>query len=587
MSNGRFLVRYRRRANGNVSSTGLKPTTPPALAEIPLASVGVSVTSGTPVVRLSGDRGVIIGQVFRKGERQQVVAELDEAETDRILATDGERLCSDYWGAYCAFLTHPAKDQFWVVRDPAGLLPCYKIEHGDEILLASDIDLLAIAGGVNIAVAWRNLARFLYAPTLRRVETCIEGLFELRPGFATALHDRSELERVLWNPWDHALPREPQAVAEELEAIVRQAVAALSTSYDRVLVAASGGLDSSIVAAALKMEGRQFDCFTMATAEPSGDERPYARLVADYLGVGLIDRIYDPGRVDLLISSAEHLPRPVGKYFMQEMRRGLAEAAAETGATAVLTGNGGDNVFCYLHSARPILDRIRGGGHVRDLWQTSRDMCRITGADIFTMARLVARDLMKPVRSYHWTGDDTLLAGSVGPEVFEGALDPHLEGQFAGPMGKAQHIAMLMRIRHYVEDDRRPHAIPVIAPLISQPVIEFCLGVPTWEWATGGINRSLAREAFAGDLPAPVIRRTAKAGPDSFTAQLFSRNRAPIRSMLLDGLLASNAMLDRRAVEAALADPDIVRSQGHHRILMLCEAEAWCRSIHGGRTAHL
>jgi asparagine synthase (glutamine-hydrolysing) len=206
-------------------------------------------------------------------------------------------------------------------------------------------------------------------------------------------------------------------------------------------------------------------------------------------------------------------------------------------------------------------------------------MCRVTGADLFTMARLVAGDLVRPVRSLRWTGDSSFLQGDFDTKDLDDLLEPYLHDPFAGPLGKAQHIAMVMRIRNYIEGDERATSPAIIAPLVSQPVVEFCLSVATWQWASGGVNRSLARKAFADHLPPQIIARTAKAGPDSFTAQLFVRNRSVLRSMLLDGVLASNGIIDRGAVEIALTDPALVQAQGHHRLLMLTEAEAWCRSI--------
>ncbi|AKM08758.1 hypothetical protein AB433_00020 [Croceicoccus naphthovorans] len=59
---------------------------------------------------------------------------------------------------------------------------------------------------------------------------------------------------------------------------------------------------------------------------------------------------------------------------------------------------------------------------------------------------------------------------------------------------------------------------------MSQPLLEFCLGVPTWTWVTGGQNRALARAAFADLLPRSVLDRTSKAGPDSFIRSAFDRH---------------------------------------------------------------
>ncbi|MGK4422636.1 asparagine synthase-related protein, partial [Klebsiella pneumoniae] len=68
----------------------------------------------------------------------------------------------------------------------------------------------------------------------------------------------------------------------------------------------------------------------------------------------------------------------------------------------------------------------------------------------------------------------------------------------------------------YVEGHDPQDLLPTVSPLLSQPLVETCLGVPSWLWFEGGRNRVVARRAFAGDLPADVIWRRSKGTPDSF-----------------------------------------------------------------------
>jgi len=113
---------------------------------------------------------------------------------------------------------------------------------------------------------------------------------------------------------------------------------------------------------------------------------------------------------------------------------------------------------------------------------------------------------------------------------------------------------------------------------MSQPLMEFCLGVPTWIWTHSGRNRALARAECAQELPPAVLARTSKAGPDSFVRQIFALNRNSIAERLLDGLLAANGVIDRHAVEAALRTDERDDNSMFGRILDLLEAENWARS---------
>jgi asparagine synthase (glutamine-hydrolysing) len=119
---------------------------------------------------------------------------------------------------------------------------------------------------------------------------------------------------------------------------------------------------------------------------------------------------------------------------------------------------------------------------------------------------------------------------------------------------------------------------PAIPALLAQPIVETCLRIPTWDWCRGGINRAITREAFSTALPAPVIARRSKSGPESLTAEVFELGRPVLRDLLLGGALRDNRIIDAAAVEAALDDPAVTRGQLLYRLLELAEAETWTRS---------
>ena len=118
------------------------------------------------------------------------------------------------------------------------------------------------------------------------------------------------------------------------------------------------------------------------------------------------------------------------------------------------------------------------------------------------------------------------------------------------------------------------------SPLASQPLVEFCLSVPTWLWATGGRNRAVARAAYSDILPPAIVARTSKAGPDSYIRSAFVAHRSRIRGRLLDGLLAAHDLLDRPALEVALQVDESKDDFLIDRVFDLLEAENWARLWH-------
>ena len=368
--------------------------------------------------------------------------------------------------------------------------------------------------------------------------------------------------------------------AEELRSLAVSVTGAWSRCLGSAAVAASGGVDSSLICAALARSGTSFSCITLATVDPSGDERSFVRLLADHLGVRSIAALYDPTRIDPLRSASAGLPRPSRKPFLTALDSALLEPADSLGASVIFDGNGGDNLFCFLHSAAPITDRLCSEGPGRGSWATFLDMCQVTGCDAFAMARAVLRRLMRRADPDLWPADTRLLASVPDCLADIDTLTPWLETEVGRHRGKRDHLALIMRAQHHLHG-LGAAGLPRFSPLMSQPLLEFCLKVPTWLWCAGGINRAPARAAFARDLPREIVRRTSKAGPDSFIRRSFSDNRPTIRAMLLEGLLARQGLLDLAAVEQALGVDSLAGDSIIYRLLDLAEAEAWARSWQG------
>jgi asparagine synthase (glutamine-hydrolysing) len=143
--------------------------------------------------------------------------------------------------------------------------------------------------------------------------------------------------------------------------------------------------------------------------------------------------------------------------------------------------------------------------------------------------------------------------------------------------GKAAHIVKLVRIQGTIDGFSRHDTPAQINPLLSQPIVEACLKIPTWEWVRGGRDRSVARRAFARDLPTAVIQRRSKGGPDSFAFDIIDQNRRLLSERLVNGELRRFKLIDPVAIHAAL-DPDRpIDPMQYLRLSGLAEAEAWVR----------
>ena len=577
MSALRFLIALPK-ASGAQGTPALQRARTPSTA----------VTSGVPAFWCDGSerplqagRLTVIGTLFDR-RATSGLHRIPEAVADQILASPAA-LIDDYWGPYLA-VSRDGDGSISVVRDPSGALPCYVMDTEAHFLLASDLGTFEAAGTPAGGVQWDRLFEHLQAIDIRRVETCVEGISELPPGGVSRFVGANRLTTHLWRPWPFTSPAarlDPAAAPAILRDVICTSVSALASPHRHILVGLSGGLDSSIVCAALAAGGHDFACLTMATEDASGDERPYAKLVAEATGARLLEHHYDTGKIDLARSASAHLPRPSAKPFMQEIERAYAQALSAGQADAIFTGNGGDNVFCYLHSAAPIVDAIRAAQSPAIILRTLRDMCAVTQCDLLTMMRAMLSSLVG--RRPRSRLDTSLLNRERVRGHLAGALTPYMDDAPANLPGATGHVRLLLSIQNFIEGYDRA-AFPAVVPaLLAQPIVETCLRIAPWDWCRGGINRAIAREAFDGLLPRPILRRVSKAGPESVTAAVFAAGRLQLREMLLGGLLREQAIIDPVALEAVLDDPSTRHSQMLYRILDIADAEAWAR-LHGSRT---
>ena len=142
------------------------------------------------------------------------------------------------------------------------------------------------------------------------------------------------------------------------------------------------------------------------------------------------------------------------------------------------------------------------------------------------------------------------------------------------PLGKLWHI---WQIATFPYDDPFAQAgdPEMIHPMMSQPLVEFCLRIPTYVHLYQGWDRAIARRAFAKDLPLQIVRRTAKGGMEQYAKAVIKRNMPFARELLLDGALVKEKIVDRSKLEAALSQSPVRTSVRPSEIDRYLSTEIW------------
>lgn len=571
------MIRHRFLAISNREGPTIALELPTSSTKISMGPLTLFLAHDCVFTSFSDARGIVIGWLFDRSG--QPVKSFSVACCKRIASTHGAHLISEFWGRYCCFFLD-ANDRVISIRDPSGGVPCYY--HADNHILAqaSFVDDLIAAEFCDGDVDPIALRRHLLRTQLREAETPIRGIKEMLRG-ERIVFDGIELRQdFAWRPWEFARTSLDIRFDEAVECVrleTLRSVRAQAEPFRHVMLDISGGLDSSIVAASLRHAGARATLVTFHSGTPRDDERPHARKVADHLGYNLIEVPLETGLVDLSYSASAHLPRPIARAFAQASDSLCQYLANEIDCDASFNGGGGDNIFFNLSTVDPIIEQIVVTGFGRHFIETARSLSRITGSSMIEVARFTRAKWSKRNDPVTWGIEADFLDAQVVACAAE-ALHPWLERPDGTTLGRCAHVAMLLRIENHLDGFGRELLMPLVSPLLSQPIVELCLQIPSWFWVHEGRDRSVARQAFEGLLPRSIIQRTDHGSPIAFTAELFEERKRELETLLLDGRLLHDNLIDGAQIEAYLRSPQPPRDMRFLRILALADIEAWLQA---------
>jgi asparagine synthase (glutamine-hydrolysing) len=524
----------------------------------------------TPVI--TGTQWAAVGQIFARGGERLQRAE-GPGSTREVDPT-----ASGYWGNFVLF-SIGSDGSANVYREPSGSIPVYHVVGDGGDMFVSDADLATSLGLLERAEVDPGFAvRWLQFPHLRTGRSGLKNVHEVLP--ATIRHEVGGqwIDELGWDPWRHARGEirlsDFQAAADTLRSVALRVIPC-QMPPGPVLLQLSGGVDSSIIAASLHHAGLSFSAVTFATCSADGDERRYARAVADTFAVPLKE-ITEDELPCLLMSPIERTFRPGSNPVLLPLDQAVERHRREIGAALLVDGGGGDNLFCYLTSAAPVVDALRSA-RPRAALEAARDVAERADATFWQVAKAAVRRGL-PAGRRCWKEDRRFLkkdALQPGPD-----RHPWLASSLLSPPGKRDHIASLVQIHHFL--DRRIGAgTPALHPLMAQPLLELCLAIPTWLWVRGGIDRAVAREAFRGLLPPLIVGRRTKGSLQGLFHRFFARLRCDLRDLLLGGDLRAFGIIDAVAVELAFAGERWTGDEIQMRLSEMAALELWLHSWRG------
>jgi len=496
-----------------------------------------------------------------------------------------------------------------LARDRYGVKPLFYWKQGHRLLFASEIKSLLRDPSLDREVdpeALLAYVKFRYCP---EPLTLFKQVRKVPPGhvmtFGVEKASSSRFYELVFR--DTHAPADETALATRLRDLLFEAVRRQMISDVPVGLFLSGGVDSGgLLAMAKSFSPKPLKTFTIGFRqedqrfEGQPDDIRYARELARRFKTDHQEIILEPKIVDLLPRVIWHLEDPIAdpagitSYL-------ICQAARQQDTKVLLSGQGGDEVFCGYpwHLAIQLsryYDRLPKA--IRALIEKLLNKLPAAKGGPLTAT---FRRLRKFNNSASLEFEDRLigfLSYAYG-ENLSGLLGERYAGSINAGLPERSHWELLKRSSRWHYIDRMLHldmgtflpslnlaytdktsmafGVEVRVPYIDNEVVDFMAGVPPELKMRGTTRKYLMKQALRGLLPAHILNRK-KAG---FGAPIRTWIVSDLKEMIDDLLCESN--LKRRGffephyVSRLIQENASGRHDYNYLIYILLSFELWCR----------
>lgn len=334
-----------------------------------LAILDLDARANQPMVSADGGYTIVFnGEIYNFRELRcaleaEGVAFHTTSDTEVLLALfarEGERMLPRLRGMFAFSIWSTLSRELFMARDPYGIKPLYYSQTRGGLLFASQVKALLASERVSTEPEPAGLAGFYLWASVPEPWTLYRDVSALPAGHWLRVREGVPDSPVCWHDirthWRGECRDES---AQELQETVRQAVTdsvrAHLVADVPVSVFLSGGIDSAALAGLASGLGTQVEGITIGFDEFIGrheDEVPLAAAIATHYGLPhFVRRVsrdeFEQDVPRILAAMDQPSTDGVNTWF-------ASKAAAERGYKVVLSGVGGDEMFCGYPSFRQI-----------------------------------------------------------------------------------------------------------------------------------------------------------------------------------------------------------------------------------------
>ncbi|MGA2202581.1 MAG: asparagine synthase (glutamine-hydrolyzing) [Terriglobales bacterium] len=519
---------------------------------------------------VTGNWIVFNGEIYNFRELRK---ELEAAGVEFKSHSDTEVILAAYrvWGESCltrlggmfAFALWDApRKRLLLARDPMGIKPLYYHQSEQIFVFASEVRTLLGTGLVPRKVDPTGVLSYLAFGSVYEPWTIVEGMMAVPPGHVLTVENGSVSGREYWNPLQSFSRAESEprsgngsAMADQLPAILRDAVLSHLVSDVPVGVFLSGGIDSSALVAVLSHNGVRANTFSLVFQEEEFNEGQYSREIARRFGTEHHEiPVSQQDTLAVLPEALCAMDQPtidgINTYLVSAKTRAA-------GVKVALTGLGADEMFAGYSNFRrvPRMESLskRFGRLPRLARRPLAASIALFGgkgdrsrklAELATGHESVVHPYFL-VRMLFGAAEREALFSAPDYRASQRSLDRVLqesitESQSLDPVNRVSYLESHFYTRNTLLRDSdfmsMAHGLELRVPFLDRALVEACFRIPGNKKLQGDLPKSLLLASLGVELPREVVNRPKR----GFTLPFERWLRGEIRAVVEDALRKSN-----------------------------------------------
>ena len=593
--------------------TFIDPASGVGLGHSRLSILDLSPLGHQPMADAAGDAVIAFnGEIYNFRElradlQAKGIAFRGHSDTEVLLQLyldRGEAMLADLNGIFAFAIWDSRRRGLLLARDGLGVKPLYVAETPHGIAFASEIKALLPLAPECREVDVRALHRYLSFLWCPGDGTPLKAVRKLPPGELLWIENGRVIRRQAW----YRLPvlqgsRPVLTTAQSVRSVedgLRAAVHRQMVSDVPLGAFLSGGLDSSAIACFAQEVNPNIDCFTIDVGGAEAgttDDLPYARAVAEHLGVRLhvvrVDAATMARNLEAMVYQLDEPladPAALNVYYISRLAR-------EHGIKVLLSGAGGDDLFSGYRRHR--------AAEWQSLWRLLPAALRRGlehGAAGLDQRRPMARRLAKLLGGVSLDDEGQAINYFVWgrPERIAGLFTAEARAELAGttpaepmmqflrsiPAGTATLDRLLaLEQRFFLADhnliysDKMSMAVGVEArvPFLDMDLVEIAARIPAGVKQRHGVGKWVLKQAMGPYLPRHVIHRPKTGFGAPVRRWIHGELRTLLHDVLSPASLKRRGLFDSKAVGSLMADNDAGRTDASYTLLSLMCMELWMR----------